>query len=40
MADSPQKDALIQFDMPVLDDPDKLLVTTVRPNAADEGLWG
>lgn len=29
MADSPQKDALIQFDMPVLDDPDKLLVTGV-----------
>ena len=29
MADSPQKDALIQFDMPVLEDPDKLLVTGV-----------
>lgn len=29
MADSPQKDALIQFDMPVLEDKDKLLVTGV-----------
>ncbi|WP_395707904.1 type VI secretion system tip protein TssI/VgrG [Reyranella sp.] len=29
MADSPQKDALIQFEMPVLEDRDKLLVTGV-----------